>query len=174
MPDTGDCFLPEPLRLILAATLVIPVLAVILIVTGWGLSSPLVPVVLAIIVAYIAACLIDYFVKSRTAKIAVASVAALASLAIGYLLIRSMTMVCDPVHEPGGIVCDPVHVPETPPTVPPVIATTVPPVETTPMIFDPVHEPGTCSSACDAAAASVPSDAVAAKLEECLRSCGRL
>lgn len=170
MISMRDFLVPGRLRLILAITLVIPALFVILIVTGPGFGELFVPVVLALIVAYLLASVIDYTIQSRAIKIAVASVAALVSLVIGTLMVRSMTMVCDPVHDPG-IVCDPVHVPDTPTGVPTIISTIVP-GDTPPMIFDPVHEPGTCSPACNPAV-SMPSDHVAAKLEECLRNCNR-
>ena len=81
-----------------------------------------------------------------------------------------MTMVCDPVHDPGGVVGDPVHIPTTTPAV---IATTGP-TTTTPMIFDPVHEPGSCSQAChDTFSPAAGTSDVTQKLEECLRNCGR-
>lgn len=170
MTGTGEFIVPGRLRLILTATLVVPSLFVILLLTGLDLRNPLFPVILAIIGAYLLACIIDYVIVSRTLKIAVASVAALVSVVIGSLLLRSMTMVCDPVHDPG-IVCDPVHVPDTPTQVPTIIST-IGPGDTPPMIFDPVHEPGSCSQLCSPSS-SEPSQAVAAKLEECLRSCGR-
>ena len=170
MTGTGDFIVPDRLRLILAASLVVPSLFVILLVTGLDLWEPLFPVILAVIAAYFLACIIDYTIQSRTLKIAVASVAALVSIVIGSIMVRSMTMVCDPVHDPG-MVCDPVHVPETPTEVPTIIST-IGPGDTPPLIFDPVHEPGSCNQVCDAAA-SIPSDGVASKLEECMRSCGR-
>lgn len=170
MSRAYDLFRPGRLKLLLAATFVIPVFFVLFMGGDLLYRDLLFPAVLSVVLSYGAACVIDDIVQSRSLKIALASAAALVSIVLGSLLVRSMTMVCDPVHDPG-LVCDPVHVPETPTTVPTVI-NTVGPGETPPMIFDPVHEPGSCSQACDTAA-SVPSGAVAGKLEECLRSCGR-
>ncbi|MCX6690500.1 MAG: hypothetical protein NTW33_00255 [Methanoregula sp.] len=62
-------------------------------------------VFLALVISYSVGCLIDHFIKSRTIKIVIASVAALVSIVLGYLFIRSM----NPTN--GPIVCDPVHVP---------------------------------------------------------------
>ena len=88
-----------------------------------------IPVIAAVIAAYLLACIIDYAVVSRTLKIAVASVAALVSVVIGSIMVRSMTMVCDPVH-----------IPDTPTEVPTIIST-IGPGDTPPMIFDPLRPP---------------------------------
>lgn len=188
---------PSGLKVLLAVTLVVPAFFLIQIVPGFGLHDLLVPVILAIVLAYWVACMIDYLVQSRTTKIAIATVAAIVSIVLGYIFTQTMTMVCDPVHDPGGVVCDPVHIPTTTPavinttvpsttnplifdpvhvptTTPAVIATTGP-TTTTPLIFDPVHEPGACSQVCHDTFSSTAgtSDIVAQKLEECLRNCGR-
>jgi hypothetical protein len=116
-----------------------------------------------------AAFLIDHLVQSRPVKIAIASVAVLVSIVLGSLLVRSMTMVCDPVHDPG-VVCDPVHVPET--TTAPTVIATVQPTSTTPMICDPVHEPGG-SGAGYGVLSGTTTGIVAQKLDECKKKCGR-
>jgi len=168
MSGTSDFLWPSGFRLILAATLVIPALFLVLIVTGFTLWEPLVPVIIAIAIGYAAACVIDHMVQNRALKIAIASVAALVSIVLGSILVRSMTIICDPVHDPG-IVCDPVHIPDTTPTV---IATVVP-EGTTPMIFDPVHEPGGCSGDVCRVAPGVVTGVVAEKLDECRKKLNR-
>jgi hypothetical protein len=169
MTGVPDFLRPDRLKLLIAATLVVPSLFFVLIVTGFTLWDPLIPIVTAIVIAYSLACVIDRLVESRTLKIAIASVAALVSIVIGSLLIRSMTVICDPVHDPG-MVCDPVHVPESPE---PTVIATVMPAKTTPMIFDPVHEPGSCSSDVCSIAPGVVTGFVAEKLDECRRKIGR-
>jgi hypothetical protein len=168
MSGASDFLRPNGFRLILAATLVVPALFLVQIVTGFTLWEPLVPAVIAIAIGYAAACVIDHLVKNRALKIAIASVAALTSIIIGSLLLRSMTIICDPVHDPG-MVCDPVHIPDTTPAV---IATVVP-IETTPMIFDPVHEPGGCSGDVCSVAPGIAPGIVAEKLDECRKKIGR-
>jgi hypothetical protein len=162
---------PNRLKLILAATLIVPTLFCVLLITGFSLWEPVVPVVIALVIGSLAACVIDYLVQSRTLKIAIASVAALVSIILGYLMVRSMTMVCDPVHDPG-MVCDPVHIPDTTTTAPTVIATVQPP-STSPMIFDPVHEPNSCGGDVCQVAPGIATGIVAEKLDECRKLCGR-
>jgi hypothetical protein len=159
-----DLLLPDGLKLLLTLTLIIPLLFVIWVFTGFSPESLYIPFILAVIFSYAAACIIDYAIQNRTLKIAIASIAALVSIILGSILVRSMTMT---------MVCDPVHVPET--TTVPTVITPVIPVETTPMIFDPVHEPNSCSQACrDAISNAAGSTEIAAqKLDECLRNCGR-
>ncbi|OPX65283.1 MULTISPECIES: hypothetical protein [unclassified Methanoregula] len=169
MSGSADIIRPNGAKLLLAATFLIPSLFLVLLITGFTLWEPLVPVALSAVIAYGAACAADSCIRSRVMKIAVASAAALASIFLGSLLIRSMTLVCDPVHDPG-LVCDPVHVPETPE---PSVIPTVMPAETTPMIFDPVHDPGSCSADVCTAAPGIATGLVAEKLEECRRKCGR-
>jgi hypothetical protein len=166
MSGASDFLRPNGFRLILAATLVVPALFLVLLVTGFTLWEPLVPFVIAIVIAYAVACVLDRVVQSRALKIAIASVAALTSIILGSLLVRSMTIICDPVHDPG-MVCDPVHIPDT--TEPTVIATVVPD-GTTPMIFDPVHEPGGCSGDVCSVAPGVVTGIVAEKLDECRKN----
>jgi len=160
-------FRPDGLTLVLAATFVVPALFLLLAVTGLSLREPAIPVLLAVGAACIAALATDRFVRSRALRIAIASVAAIASILLGQILVRSMTMICDPVHEPG-IVCDPVHVPET--TAAPTVIATVQPAGTTPMIFDPVHEPGGCSGDACSIAPVVAAGMVKEKLDECLKN----
>jgi hypothetical protein len=166
-----DFFRPNGLRLLLAVTLIVPALGLALLVTGFSLWDPAVPVAVAIVAAYAAACVIDHLIRSRTLKIAIASVAAIVSMILGSILVRSMTLVCDPVHDPG-IVCDPVHIPETTTAAPTVIAT-VQPTSTTPMIFDSVHEPGGCSGDICGVAPGIVTGIVVQKLDECRKKCGR-
>jgi len=169
MTGSADFIRPTGVKLLLTVTFLIPVLFLVLLITGFTLWEPLVPGALSAVIAYAAACTADSCIRSRAMKIAVASVAALVSIILGSLLIRSMTLVCDPVHDPG-LVCDPVHVPETPG---PDVIPTVMPAETTPMIFDPVHDPGSCSADVCTAAPGIATGFVAEKLEECRRKCGR-
>ena len=197
MTDLMELLWPNKLKVLLAVTLVVPAFFIIQVVPGYSRDNLLIPLILAIVLAYWVASFIDLFIESRTTKIAIATIAAIVSIVLGYLFTQATTMVCDPVHDPGGVVCDPVHVPTTTPavvattgpttttpmifdpvhvptTTPAVIATTGP-TTTTPMIFDPVHEPSSCSQSCyDTFSTSTgPSDLVAQKLEECLRNCGR-
>jgi ribose/xylose/arabinose/galactoside ABC-type transport system permease subunit len=167
MTGAGDLLQPTRLRLILAATLIIPVLFFLVIISEITEGDLLVFAVLALVISYIAACGIDHLIENRTVKIAIASVAALVSLVLGYLVIRSMTMVYDPVHPPG-IVCDPVHEPGTTPTV----IATVQPTATTPMIYDPVHNPAG-SGAGIAVVTGTTTGTVAQKLDECRKKCGQ-
>jgi hypothetical protein len=179
MTAAYDLFRPNGLKLLLAATLIVPVFFVIVLASSFSHSDMVLPAAIAIVISYLAACVIDQTVQSRTVKIAIASVAALVSIILGYLIIRGMTMVCDPVHEPGRVVCDPVHVPETTPVAPvqtvtraPTVITTVQPAPTTPMIFDPVHEPNSCGPVCGLAP-GITAGIVEQKLDECLKNCNR-
>ena len=124
-------------------------------------------VVITMVISYVAACVIDDAIRSRPVKIAIASGAALVSIILGSILVRGMTMVCDPVHDPG-MVCDPVHTPE-PATGAPSIIATVQPAKTTPVIFDPVHEPDSCSGDICEFVPGVTTGIVAQKLDECLK-----
>lgn len=169
MSRAHDLFRPDRLKLLLATTLIIPVFFVLVLVTGFPYNDMLFPAAITVVISYAIACVIDDAVQSRTLKIAIASVAALVSIVLGSLLIRSMTIICDPVHDPG-MVCDPVHIPETPE---PTVIATVRPVETTPMIFDPVHEPGSCSGDVCSIAPGIATGIVAEKLDECRKKCGR-
>ena len=125
--------------------------------------------VITVVISYAAACVIDDAVQSRTLKIAIASIAALVSIVIGALLLRSMTAICDPVHDPV-MVCDPVHIPES---AEPTVIATVRPMETTPMIFDPVHAPGSCGGDGCSNAPGIVTGIVAEKLDECRKKIGR-
>ena len=169
MSGAPEFLQPNGTKLLLAVTLVVPSLFLVLLITGFSLWEPLIPAAIAVVIAYAAACIIDYGVQSRTIKIAIASVAALVSIILGSLLIRSMTIICDPVHDPG-IVCDPVHVPETPG---PTVIASIRPAETTPMIFDPVHDPGSCGGDVCGVVPGVMIGVVAEKLDECRKKCGR-
>ena len=157
---------PVGLKLVLALTLIIPALFLVLTATALTLDEPLLPVAIAVAVACSLAWAIDRFIRSRTTKIAIAAAAAIASILLGQILVRGMTLVCDPVHEPG-IVCDPVHVPDT--TTAPTVIATIQPSGTTPMIFDPVHEPGGCSDEICRVAPVIAASVVEQKLEECLK-----
>ena len=176
MSELVDVLRPDGLKLLLAVTLLVPAYVIIQVVSGYPSRDLWIPVILAILLSYWAACLIDYTVQSRTTKIFIATGAALVSIILGYILTRSTTLVCDPVHNPGGPVYDPVHTPG-PTSMPttPVVITTTEPVATPPLIYDPVHQPGTCSQACRDAISNTAgiTDAVARKLDECLQNCGR-
>jgi hypothetical protein len=169
MTSAFDLFRPNGLKLLLALTLLVPVFFFgIVLVTGFPYSNIVFPAAITIVISYVAACVLDEVIQSRTIKILIASVAALVSIILGYILVRSMIMVCDPVHDPGRIICDPVHLPET--TTAPTVIATVQPTATTPMIFDPVHEPG--SSGTEYVVVSGTTTAIAAqKLDECLKNC---
>ncbi len=171
MSRAYDLFRPNGLKLLLAATLAIPVFFVLVLVTGFPYNDLVFPAVVAVVASYAIACVTDEAVQSRTLKIAIASIATLLSIILGSILVRSMTMVCDPVHDPG-MVCDPVHIPE-PATAPPTIIATVVPAETPPMIFDPVHEPGGCSGDICSVAPGIATGIVAQKLDECKKMCGK-
>lgn len=166
MSRAHDLFRPDELKILLAATLIVPVFFLIVLVTGYPYSDMVFPAAITFVISYVAACVIDDAIQSRTTKILIASVAAVVSIILGYILIRSMTMVCDPVHDPGHIVCDPVHTPEPATTVPTVIATVQPP-STPPMIFDPVHEPNSCGGDVCQVTPGIITGIVAEKLDEC-------
>ena len=164
MSRAHDLFQPNGLKLVLAATLLVPCYFVIVLVNGYPYNDLTFPVVITMVISYVAACVIDDAIRSRPVKIAIASGAALVSIILGSILVRGMTMVCDPVHDPG-MVCDPVHIPEPAPAV----ITTVQPDETTPMIFDPVHKPDSCSRDVCEFVPGITSGVVAQKLDECLK-----
>jgi len=65
----------------------------------------------SILIGYLIACTIDYFVKSRVIKIVIAVILAVIAIILGWFSLARNIMVCDPVHDPGPVVCDPVHVP---------------------------------------------------------------
>jgi hypothetical protein len=169
MSRAHDLFRPDGLKLLLTATLMIPVFFVLVLASGFPSDNLLFPAVITAVISYGAACVIDEVVQSRALKIAIASIAALVSIILGSILIRSMTVICDPVHDPG-MVCDPVHVPESPE---PTVIATLGPARTTPMIFDPVHEPGGCSGDVCTIAPGIVTGIVAEKLEECKKKIGR-
>ena len=179
MTRAYDLFRPNGLKLVLAATLLVPVFFMIVLVNGFPYSDMVFPAAITIVISYAAACVLDNVIQSRTIKIAIASVAALVSIILGSIIVRSMTMVCDPVHDPGGMVCDPVHIPETTTITPmqtvttvPTVITTAQPTPTTPMIFDPVHEPGGSGPGYGVLSGTT-TGIVAQKLDECLRNCNR-
>ena len=173
MTRSHDLFRPNGLNLLLALTLLIPVFFAIVFITGFPYRDMIFPAAVTVVISYTAACVIDDLIQSRTLKILIASVAAIVSIILGYILVRSMTMVCDPVHDPG-MVCDPVHTPDPAIDIP-TIVTMARPTSTTPMIFDPVHEPNSCGQACRDAISNAAgtTEIVAQKLDECLRNCNR-
>lgn len=75
----------------------------------WEMWHSIAIIVFGALISVVGGSFIDYFIKSRTIKIVIASISALISIIIGFITLASMTMVCDPVHD---VVCDPVHVPE--------------------------------------------------------------
>ena len=167
MSRAHDLFRPNGLKLLLAATLFVPCFFVIVLVTGFPYNDLIFTAVITMVISYVAACVIDDAIRSRPVKIAIASAAALVSIILGSILVRGMTMVCDPVHDPG-MVCDPVHTPE-PATGAPTVIVTVQPAKTTPIIFDPVHEPDSCSGDICEFVPGVTTGIVAQKLDECLK-----
>jgi hypothetical protein len=171
MRHAHDLFLPNGLKLLLAATLLIPFFFAIVLFSVFPNNDVILTAAVTVVISYAAACVIDSVIQSRAIKIAIASIAALVSIILGSILVRSMTMVCDPVHDPG-IVCDPVHIPE-PATAAPTVITTVKPPSVTPMIFDPVHDPGSCSSDVCSVVSGTTTAIVAEKLDECKKKCGR-
>jgi hypothetical protein len=166
MSRAHDLLWPDRLKLLLGATLIVPVFFLMVLVTGFPSGGMVFMAALTLVISYLAACAIDNAIQSRTLKILIASAAAIVSIVLGSILIRSMSVVCDPVHDPGTIVCDPVHIPETATPAPTVIAT-VQATTTTPMIFDPVHEPSSCGGNVCQVTPGIISGVVAEKLEEC-------
>lgn len=185
MSRAHDLFLPDGLKLLLAITLLLPVFFIFVLINGFPYNDLIFPAVVAVVVSYAAACVVDDLVKSRTIKILIATVAAVISIILGYLLVRSLTMVCDPVHDPGGMICDPVHTPEpatvaitaatTAPTPEPTVIATTMPLPTPPVICDPVHQPNSCGQACEDVIGNAVATTtyVADKLEACLQNCNR-
>jgi hypothetical protein len=167
MTAAKDLFRPNGLKILLALTLLLPILFLVMIFAGLLLYNPVILIILACVISYVVSSLVDHFIKSRTVKIIIASLAALISIVLGYVFVRSMMQVCDPVHTPQ--VFDPVHTPTQQPTV---ITPATTPSET-PMIFDPVHVPNACEQACRDAVqnATNMTSLVAQKLNECLQNC---
>ena len=59
---------------------------------------------LSCIVAYFVGCVFDNLIKNKTAKVIFASSAAVISIAVSYVIVRTLmsnTFICDPVHEPN-------------------------------------------------------------------------
>jgi len=112
MSRAHDLFRPNGLKLLLAVTLLVPGFFSLVLVNGFPYNDLIFPSVITMVICYVAACVIDDAIKSRPVKIAIASIAALVSIILGSILVRSMTMVCDPVHDPG-MICDPVHEPDS-------------------------------------------------------------
>ena len=116
MGELRDIFKPNRFKNILIIVLFIPsivlsFLSIDMLRDGfvyWGIQHAIAIIVIGGLLSYLGGSLIDYFIKSRTIKIVIASISALISIIIGFLTLASMTMVCDPVHD---MVCDPVHVP---------------------------------------------------------------
>ncbi|MFA4824811.1 MAG: hypothetical protein WC593_06585 [Methanoregula sp.] len=168
MTASDSLLQPNGLKLILAVTLLLPLFVVVVLLFMLTDIDILILVVITLVVSYLAACLIDSLVDNRNVKIAIASIAALITLGLGYLIVRSMTVICDPVHDPGGIICDPVHIPDTTPA--PTVIATVQPTATTPMICDPVHEPGSIGPGYGVTP-GIATGIVAQKLNECRKKC---
>jgi hypothetical protein len=109
----GELLKPNGFNILLSITLIVPSLLI----SGLLLDKLLnaIPlgflwvIVLGIVISYAISACIDKFIQNKTIKIIIASISALISIVITYIVIRSMTMVCDPVHRP--VVCDPVHKP---------------------------------------------------------------
>lgn len=93
-----DFIKPNGLKVILALVLLIPSFILSFIVISITFQNVLVLILMGIIFSYFFACLLDSLIKNKTIKIVFASISALVSIIIGYIWIRSMTMVCDPVH----------------------------------------------------------------------------
>ena len=167
MSRAYDLFRPNGLKLLLAVTLLVPGFFLLVLVNGFPHNNLIFPSVITMVICYVAACVIDDAIKSRPVKIAIATIAALVSIILGSILVRSMTMVCDPVHDPG-MICDPVHIPQ-PATDAPAVIATVQPAKTTPMIFAPVHEPDSCSGDICESAPGITTGIVAQKPDECLK-----
>ncbi|RPI38634.1 MAG: hypothetical protein EHM53_08490 [Methanoregulaceae archaeon] len=167
MSRAHDLFRPNGLKLLLAATLLVPVFFVIVLVNGFLYNDLIFPSVITTVISYGAACVIDDAIRSRPVKIAIASGAALVSIILGSILVRGMTMVCDPVHDPG-MVCDPVHTPE-PAAGAPTVLVTVQPDETALIIVDSVHEPDSCSGDICELVPAITTGIVAQKLDACLK-----
>lgn len=171
---TGICdfFRPNGLKVILALTFLVPVYVAIMLAAGFPYPDTVVAAALAVIISYGAACVLDCCIGSRTVKIAIAAVAGVLSIILGYLFTQTVHVVCDPVHDPGRIVCDPVHTPAPATTEPSVIAT-VRPVTTTPVICDPVHVPAGSGEDLSPVTPGIVSGIAAGKLDECRKMCGR-
>jgi hypothetical protein len=112
MSRAYDLLRPNGLNLLPALTLLVPVYFVLLLVTGLPFIGMVFPAVITVVVWYGTACAVDTLTQRRILKIAIASVAAIVSIILCFILVRSMTMLRDPVHDPG-MVCDPAHVPAT-------------------------------------------------------------
>jgi len=96
-----DFIKPNGLKIVLALVLLIPSFILSFIVLSITFQNFLVLIILGIVLSYLIAGLLDSLIKNKTVKIVIASVSALISIIIGYIWVRSMTMVCDPVHIPS-------------------------------------------------------------------------
>ena len=160
MSRAYDLFRPNRLKLLLAGTLLVPGFFLLVLVNGFLHNDLIFPSVITMVICYVAASVIDDAIKSRTVKIVIATVAALVSIILGSILVRSMTMVCDPVHTPR------------PATDAPSVIATVQPAKTTPMIFEPVHKPDSCSGDICEFAPGITTGIVAQQLDECFKIAG--
>jgi len=166
MAAAVEFFRPNWLKLVLALTLILPIFTalmfILVVLSGWFHThvNPLaylnfnLLVILMCLAGYLAGCLLDFFLKSRPLKIAIAVVAAFVTIVIGYIFLFGRIGVSDPVHRP--MVCDPVHT---------VVRTTpVPAMQTV----------STCENNClDAVQNQTMTELVRQKLGECLQNCSR-
>ncbi len=135
---------PNWMKIILSITWLVPVLIFCFILFG-GINAQaiLLIFIIAIIISYAIGSCLDYFIRNKTVKIIIASLSGLLSIAISYIVVRSIT---------GAMVCDPVH---------------------NPIICDPVHQPSQCEAACNKIMdqATNVTDVVSQKFQECLQNC---
>lgn len=112
--EEKNFFKPNKFRWILYVILIIPIFLLIygilniLISNGWRLlelnfTNTFTIIVLGVISTYLIGNCIDYFIKSKTVKIIIASILAVISIILAYFFTRINMMVCDPVHNPPGV-----------------------------------------------------------------------
>jgi len=106
-----EFFKPNVLKVIMAILLI----AISFEMLMWNFIRVTTPFILIfpIIIGYFIACVIDYFIKNRVAKIIIAVILAIIAIIFGWFSLARNIVVCDPVHNPGGdpMVFDPVHQP---------------------------------------------------------------
>jgi hypothetical protein len=114
MSKIGEFFRPRLFKIIFAISIFLTIFFLQSIPFSYSFS--LLTILIDLVISYLIASLLDFFIKSRTVKITIAIILGLVTIAAGFFSFVSRALVCDPVHNPGGngdggMICDPVHNP---------------------------------------------------------------
>jgi hypothetical protein len=103
MTNIKDLLKPTGLKIVLSLALLVPSLILSFIVISFSLQKIIFLIVLGIVISYLIASFLDYFIKSRNVKIIIASISGLVSVVAAYIIYKiiSEPVICDPVHEPS-------------------------------------------------------------------------